>query len=48
MIHYDVPPCVGKEIEYIRDAIEKHYISGDGEYTQKCNVWLEERFNAKK
>lgn len=48
MIHFNVPPCTGKETEYIRDVIEKHCISGDGEYTQKCNSWLEERFNAKK
>ena len=48
MIHFNVPPYTGKEIEYIKDATEKHCISGDGEYTRKCNSWLENRFKAKR
>ena len=40
-ISFNVPPYVGDELEYIKDAIEKHKISGDGEYTNKCNEFLE-------
>ena len=43
MIPFNVPPCVGTELDYIKDAVEKHKICGDGEYTKKCNAWLEEK-----
>ena len=48
MIPFNVPPCVGTEINYITDAISKHKICGDGEYTKKCNAWFEEKTGAKK
>lgn len=41
-IDFNVPPYVGSELKYIEDAIKKHRISGDGEYTKKCNAWIEE------
>lgn len=41
MIPFNVPPVVGKELEYIQDAINTHKICGDGKYTRKCNEWLE-------
>ncbi len=40
---FNVPPFVGNELEYITDAVRKHKICGDGEYTKKCNKWIEER-----
>lgn len=43
MIKFNVPPYVGKEHEYIMDAINKRKICGDGEYTKKCNVWIEDK-----
>lgn len=43
MIPFNVPPCVGKEIEYIQDAINDRKICGDGKYTKKCNEWLEKK-----
>ena len=48
MIPFNVPPCTGKETEYIRQAIESRKISGDGAFTKRCSVWLEERFHAQK
>ena len=48
MISFNVPPYVGTEEEYIKDAIKKHKICGDGEYTKKCNKWLEEKTGATK
>lgn len=48
MIHFNVPPFVGKEFEYMREAVENHKICGDGPFTKKCDAWLEERFGAKK
>ncbi|SCZ81247.1 dTDP-4-amino-4,6-dideoxygalactose transaminase [Pseudobutyrivibrio xylanivorans] len=48
MILFNVPPFVGPETKYINDAISKHKICGDGEYTKKCNAWLEEKTGAAK
>ena len=41
MIKFNIPPHVGKEPEYIAQAISNHKISGDGEFTKKCNSWIE-------
>ena len=48
MVDFNVPPCVGNEIEYVKQAIESHKICGDGQFTKKCHQWMEERFNAQK
>lgn len=48
MIPFNVPPCTGDEIEYIRQAVASHKICGDGQFTKNCNAWLEERFGAQK
>lgn len=48
MIAFNVPPYVGSEENYIKTAIDNHKICGDGEFTKKCNEWLEKKFNAKK
>lgn len=48
MISFNVPPATGKEEKYIAQAIATHKICGDGEFTKKCNAWLENKFNAKK
>ena len=48
MTPFNIPPFVGKEEKYISQAIQSHKICGDGEFTKKCNAWMEERFNAQK
>lgn len=48
MINFNSPPLVGTELHYIQEAISNHKICGDGEYTKKCNKWLEERFDAQR
>ena len=48
MISFNVPPYIGKEQEYIMQAIESHKICGDGEFTKKCNKWIEDKTGAKK
>ncbi|SFN78248.1 dTDP-4-amino-4,6-dideoxygalactose transaminase [Pseudobutyrivibrio sp. UC1225] len=48
MILFNVPPLVGTEEKYIKDAIAKHKICGDGEYTKKCNAWFEEKTGSPK
>ncbi len=41
MIKFNIPPCTGKESEYIAQAIENRKICGDGAFTKKCNEWIE-------
>lgn len=48
MISFNVPPYAGNEEKYIKQAIDSHKICGDGEFTRKCNSWLEQRFNCSK
>ncbi len=48
MINFNVPPFVGKELEYVKQAIDAQKICGDGQFTKKCNAWMEERFGAQK
>lgn len=48
MINFNLPPYVGTELTYVKQAIENHKICGDGPFTKKCNAWLEERFHAQK
>lgn len=43
MISFNVPPFTGKEYDYIREAVEAHKICGDGQFTKKCNAWIEEK-----
>ena len=48
MIPFNIPPFVGKEIDYIQDAIRNRKICGDGKYTKLCNEWLENKLGANK
>ncbi len=48
MIHFNVPPFLGTEFKYMEQAVANHKICGDGEFTKKCNEWLENKFRAKK
>ncbi|RHQ81056.1 dTDP-4-amino-4,6-dideoxygalactose transaminase [Blautia sp. AF22-5LB] len=45
---FNRPPFVGKETEYIKEAVEKNgMICGDGPFTKKCSQWMKERFQTK-
>ena len=48
MINFNVPPFTGKETEYIMEAVKAQKICGDGQFTKKCNAWLEEKTGAVK
>lgn len=43
MIRFNVPPFTGRELEYIKEAIDVHKICGDGQFTKKCSAWIEEK-----
>ena len=47
-ISFNRPPFVGKETEYIKEAVEKNgMICGDGPFTKKCSQWMKDRFQTK-
>lgn len=49
VIDFNRPPCVGSELDYIREAvIDNGKISGDGPFTKHCSEWLEQHFDAHK
>ena len=43
MIRFNVPPLTGKEMDYMKQAVESMHICGDGDFTKKCSRWIEER-----
>ena len=48
MIPFNRPPFIGKEKEYINQAIDNKKICGDGEFSKKCHAWIEEKTGAAK
>jgi dTDP-4-amino-4,6-dideoxygalactose transaminase len=48
MIPYNKPFLSGKEIEYIRHAVESGKISGNGLFSKRCTDWLEKRYGFSK
>lgn len=48
MINFNEPPFMDKSMEYMRKAVENKKICGDGEFTQACNRWLEEKTGSAK
>jgi dTDP-4-amino-4,6-dideoxygalactose transaminase len=47
-VDFNRPVTVGKEFEYMRQAIENAHISGDGPFTRKCHAFLEAGLGVKK
>lgn len=41
-IPFNHPSLIGNEISYLRDAIRRGQLSGDGYYTKQCNAAIEE------
>ncbi|MBI5598457.1 MAG: dTDP-4-amino-4,6-dideoxygalactose transaminase [Deltaproteobacteria bacterium] len=47
-IPFNKPYTTGKEFGYISEAIDAGHLSGDGQFTMRCQKWLEERTGCKK
>ena len=47
-IDFNRPAPVGKELEYIAQAVQSGHISGDGFFTKKCNALLEQELGVPK
>lgn len=48
LINFNVPPFIESSLTYMKQAIDDHKICGDGQFTKKCNKWIEDKFNVKK
>ena len=47
MIDFNRPPYTGRELEYIRQAVEANKICGDGAFTKRCSAWMKENLGTK-
>lgn len=48
-IPFNIPPYVGNEMDYVREAAERnHKICGDGPFSMCCHEWIEKKFNTQK
>jgi dTDP-4-amino-4,6-dideoxygalactose transaminase len=45
-VPFNRPSLVGRELDYLRDAVERGHLSGDGYYTGRCRALLEEILGA--
>ena len=48
MIQFNIPPFVGTEFSYMKEAVQNHKICGDGPFTKRCDEWIQDRFGTKR
>ncbi|MFN8277101.1 MAG: dTDP-4-amino-4,6-dideoxygalactose transaminase [Chitinophagales bacterium] len=48
MIPFNIPVVIGREIDYLKEALANRKLSGDGPFTKKCSAWFEHRYQFKK
>ncbi|WP_207886320.1 dTDP-4-amino-4,6-dideoxygalactose transaminase [Pseudomonas sp. 30_B] len=48
MIPFNKPPYTGNEDQYVISAMRSPKISGDGEFSKRCQAWFEETLGCKK
>ena len=47
-IPFNVPFLTGKETEFFEQAIQKRKLSGNGEFTQRCQDWFQSQLGTNK
>lgn len=47
-IPFNKPHLTGKEAQYMLEAVQTGKLSGNGEFTKRCQLWFEERYGFKK
>jgi dTDP-4-amino-4,6-dideoxygalactose transaminase len=47
-VDFNRPVILGRELEYIQQAIDNGHISGDGPFTKKCHAFLEQQLGVLK
>lgn len=48
MIPFNKPYLTGDELFYINDVLSSHVLSGNGQYTKKCQLYFENRYGFRK
>jgi len=48
VITFNRPPLFGNEMKYVSEAIHSNKISGDGDFTKRCQIWFEKFLGCKK
>src|SRR5215213_40741 len=48
IVDFNRPVAVGRELEYIQQAIDNGHISGDGPFTKKCHAFFEKELGVPK
>lgn len=48
MILFNKPPYTGNEKQYVLESMQSPKISGDGEFTKRCQKWFESELKCKK
>ena len=48
MIPFNKPFIIGKEFDYISQAVADGHLAGDGDFTRLCSEWMERKFNSDK
>lgn len=48
MISFNIPPYIGEEDASVLEAIHSQKISGDGQFTKRCQQWIENSLGVKK
>jgi dTDP-4-amino-4,6-dideoxygalactose transaminase len=41
-VHFNVATLTGRELDYIREALQRPHLSGNGPFTKRCQAWLEQ------
>jgi len=47
-VPFNRPYMVGRELEYIAEAVRSGHLAGDGLFTKRCQAWLEQALGARK
>jgi dTDP-4-amino-4,6-dideoxygalactose transaminase len=47
-IPFNLPSMVGRELDYIVEAVRGGHLAGDGVFTRRCQRWLEENCGAQR
>jgi dTDP-4-amino-4,6-dideoxygalactose transaminase len=45
-IRFSQPVIVGRELEYLREAVEQRHLSSNGAFMHRCETWLAAQMNA--
>ena len=47
-ILFNRPPITGRELSFLKEAIERRELSGNGYFSRQCEAWLVEHLGVKR